>query len=140
MPLSMDFMSSADMNSMNDFFASHNFGSPLMTSPMASAFGQSMYGPSQDAGGSAMEPANQLAGVQQQISDTSELQMPMTTSSDNEIQSLSHPGHSQRSQPPPLPPSSNATSGTSKARTTQSSGGPATIGGITLPWVDPPSE
>jgi hypothetical protein len=135
MPLAMDFMNSADMNSINDFFASHNFDSPLMTSPMASTFGQSMYGPSQDAGGDAMEPADQLAVVQEQVDDTPETEMKASSSS--VIQSLSRSGQPQAAQPLSLPPRTNVSSGTSKSR---NSGGPAVIGGITLPWTDPPSK
>ena len=75
MTLPVDFMNSADMNSMNEFFSGYEFTSPMLASPMAANFGQSMYTSTQDTGSGALDSPDPLADSQQNV-PSADLQEP----------------------------------------------------------------
>jgi PAS domain S-box-containing protein len=132
MQLDIDMLSE-NINAMNDMFGSQQFGSPIIASPMTANFG-SVYGSSQDASNGMMGTSQIMPNPSSNSGSTIEMTSsnPRTANFQNQ-----QPRSTQSQNSGSMLPPSNSSSTSLKPRN-QSNPPPATIGGVRLPWSDPP--
>jgi hypothetical protein len=136
MQMGLNMMNDEDISVINDLFSAQQFGSPSFTSPLASTFGASIYGQSQDPRGQ-MRTASQGNMMQPTSSSAdfvgNQMQAPQTSDYNKSKQLEQTVGPTESSQPMPPPPASSSSARKGKSHTS----GSETIGGITLPWSTP---
>jgi hypothetical protein len=136
MPLLLDTNVLGDsMTAMNDMFSTQQFASPIITSPMATNFGPSVFG-SSEASMNALDTTSQLLAPHTggQSSDL-DITLPLVAAKDFH-QAAQAPGESQL-QMQKATTILSVTSSTPVTKPTVESAGPARIGDRELPWSDP---